>query len=325
MKDKNLAITAVQSKDGIYFTVSDGDYGVYLYDGEKPKPTFHKKWGFIESIPKKITYMKSQPAINHRFELRDKSLTSDKIPETLDRETACYYDEKEYEWIWRDEWKQYYSLYKAVSDKQPPVDVEYEFTLDIIAKVDKVESPVEMGYTVQGTRYLNGKRQLTANDIHSPLLEKVIVPAILSPQRPCYLTSRETFDIVREHISENIDLSVAKITSDCNSCLTVKKRVKLAKIETFSVSVNRGRRTQYVQRTRTERLVECFEMTHNDDPYKGYTPIEGFTGKNHKDLKRKIDAYLKALMDHINTPFAECRHCGGDGVIITKAPERDSS
>jgi len=46
--------------------------------------------------------------------------------------------------------------------------------------------------------------------------------------------------------------------------------------------------------------------------------IQGFVGKNHKDLKEKIDFYCQNLMEFINTPIEDCPHCKGAGVIIPK-------
>lgn len=59
-----------------------------------------------------------------------------------------------------------------------------------------------------------------------------------------------------------------------------------------------------------------FEMTSHERKYSGYTPIDGFRGKNQADLKNKIDEYLEKLIDRINEPLSDCPRCNGLGVVV---------
>jgi hypothetical protein len=70
------------------------------------------------------------------------------------------------------------------------------------------------------------------------------------------------------------------------------------------------------ERTVEYKLVEIFEMTHDERGYQGYTPISGFKGDSLVDLVENVKLFLDELMFHINSPVKECEHCGGTGHIL---------
>ena len=55
-------------------------------------------------------------------------------------------------------------------------------------------------------------------------------------------------------------------------------------------------------------------MTPKSKKYDNYTVLPNMEAKNNKALKRKIDKYLKDLMDYINEPIVLCEHCNGTGI-----------
>ena len=90
-------------------------------------------------------------------------------------------------------------------------------------------------------------------------------------------------------------------------------------MEKYTVDVNlfhKRRKPKYQQRYKKERLVEIFEMTYTGRGYQGYTPVKGFKGDSHTDLKENIDDYLKDLIEFINKPLVECKSCNGYGVEL---------
>ena len=70
-------------------------------------------------------------------------------------------------------------------------------------------------------------------------------------------------------------------------------------------------------------MVEIFEMTPPSSLYRGYTPMKGWVAESLEDMKEQIRSYLEELMDVINTPVAECEHCGGTGHIIKRVETND--
>lgn len=334
-QDNKLDLIGIKTDDGcIYisqrskfdkYTYGD-DRGlhIYLFDNKKAATTFDKRWVRVDCEPKIISKLVSQPDINHRYELLDKSLISKTLPEFIEREKVATYNDENYCWIWSDEMSKYQSLYKLIFDKQPDKEIECDFELEIILGVERIVDPTKMEYRVMRTQWKSdGYRNITENDIIYQLADKVILPEILLPQRSCKLSSRDTYKIVRQHIKDKINPELAKITSDYNFCFTVKRRIRLAETVHYTVDVNntifdkRKRKPKYVKRQQTEKEKTCFEMTYSPENYRGYTPIKGFEANTQKELKEKIDNYLDGLIKFINTPMTECKQCNGNGVVLS--------
>ena len=314
-----LQINAVVTDDGKYY-LSQGERNSlksFLIDGETPKPSFHSEWVMVDKRPKRISKLKTMPRINHRYELIEKSLISAGIPEFLDRDKVAEWDEEEYEYIWNVEWNKYRSLYKTVSDEQTDIEEEYEFEIITIIKTKNIVDPVKMEYVFTRDRY---KETVNENSVEYQLADRIIFPSILLPQRPCKLSSEETYGIVRKYIKDNIDPQRAEITSDYDFCFAVKRRIKLAKVLTYRIdtSSKRSRKPKYTVKYEDEKKEQCFEMTHGGKNYQGYTPIKGFQASSQKELKDKIDSYCKDLIDFINVELKECTHCDGNGYLIPK-------
>lgn len=316
-----IEVQAVKVKEAGYYinfancNIYDKHYDSFLFDGEHCENTFHPHWVKINKKPEKISRMKTRTNTNYRYELKNKLLSSINLPQIIKREDFATYDSDEYEWVTKPEWKDYYSLYEEKSDKQDDEEIIEEFTFTTICEVDKI--------THKGTITINDE-EITPN---SQLIDKIFFPSILLPQKPCVLSSQQTYDIVREYIKNNINGAIAHITSDYDFCFTVKKRIKLAEVRKYIVDVNNGpfqkrkRKSKYVEKQKTHSDYGCFEMTHKGKNYRGYTPIEGFRANSHEELKANIDNYCKDLIDFINTPLEECKHCSGYGKIKTKIPE----
>jgi hypothetical protein len=328
--NEKLNIIAIKTSNNKYYiterkVVDKGPFssvlGGVLVNGEKPKPTFCKNWFVLDSAPIKISKIRSQPNINHRYELQDKDLMSDKLPKVLEREkvATCI----DYDWVWVDGMEKYRSLYKEVFDKQPAKEEDVEFDFEILFNVKEVVPPIDMPFNVQITRReSDGTRMITVDDIKYRMIEKIMFPEILLPQRACEFTSKQSYDIVREFLKSNINPEYVKITSDYNFCFEIKRRIKLAKPKQYTVDVNnnffskRKRKSKYVKKWSVEKEESCFEMTYSPENYKGYTPIKGFRANNQKELKEKVDNYCKDLVSFINIPLAECSHCDGYGIIL---------
>ncbi len=329
--EKTIQIIGVECDDGRFF-ISDKLCNGYhsssieglFFDRKELEKSLCEHWFIVYKRPSKVTRKVSQPDINCRYELIDKSMQTDKIPLVLKQEDVAVY--VDYEWLWKDDYSHLKSLYTLVSDKQPDKfeDVRFEFT--VLLKVKDIPKAINFSYDVNKTRWNHdGLIQLTEKDVDYQLIDRLIFPKPVLPQRPCAFSSSQTYGIVRQYVKQHINLNVAKITSDYDFCFTVKKIIPLAETEKFTVNVNlfSKRKSKYETRYRKTRFVECFEMTHEKEGYQNYTPIKGFQGKDHKDLKEKIDIYCKSLIEYINKPVEDCKHCNGLGVKkLDSIPER---
>lgn len=279
----------------------------YLINGETPKASFQKHWFIVDRPVELVEKVVSQPSINKRFELSDLSLASSKIK-------AVYsYDEVTVDSKFTDEFSKIRSLYQYKEDPQNSKKESVDFTFTIIAKVEKVED-FKFSYNLV-PNWKGVVESITEKNVKHHLIQQIITPSILLNQTECHLTSKESYGIVRQYIKENIDPKVAVITSDYDFCFGVAKKLPLAAPYEISIEKSKGRKkwkeTSYVN----TRQVSIFEMTSEEDSYKGYTPIRGFKGSSIEDLKKNIDTYLKDLITFINKPMVECPNCLGKGAI----------
>ena len=325
MSDK-LEITAIKTNKGYYLSLDpNGTYGTskllnYYMDGTKPTTTWHSQWVFVTSDPISIQQEKKQSPINHRFELIDKTMESDKIPFCFFREECAYYDDDVDYWKWKEKYEHLQSLYGETWDEQPNIIVDIPFSLNIILTLEELREHDSFGYTVQKTQYRqDGQRQITPSEVQHQLIDRIIFPPLILPDRPCKLSSKQTYDIVRQHVKDNLNPQFAEITSDYKFCFTVKKKIRLVAPLSYQTDINalsqRKRKPKYETRYRKDRLVEVFAMTNKEESYKGYTSIKGFQGNNQTDLKSKIDTFLLNLMDFLNEPLVDCGFCEGNGVV----------
>jgi hypothetical protein len=325
--EEKVKIIAVETEDGKYYYRSDNykfkGYGYkHLIDGKELVGTFHSDWYVVDSIPNKIEKLEEQPNINYRYVLKDKSMVSNNIALEVKKEDFMYLPVDGEEYV-RDKYKDYYSLYEEVSDKQEPKKVDIDFEFEVIMKVKEIKESVDIPYDMAISKYASdGLVQVGPHNIKNFIYDKIKYPEIVLPQRPCYISSYDTYRIVRQYIKQNMDYDVAKITSDFDFCFRVKKIIYLSEPVKCRENANdvifSKRKPNYKTRYIKEREVECFEMTHDVENYKGYTVIKGFEARNQEELKEKIDNYCKDLIEFINKPLKDCDNCKGLGVVLNK-------
>lgn len=328
-EQKVLKIIAIKTKEGYFIkqvcTRNSYSQIEHLYfDRKKANATFNKKWFSIPQKPTKIERLESQPNINYRYELIDETLLNPDrgIKKVYKRDEVAYKCEYEDGWIWNDDVEHLSSLYKLVSDKQPDIFVDFPFEFDVILELDVIREHDDFSYSVgkERNRYASEHQEkfVTNKSTIHQVIDTILFPSIVLPDRPCKLSSEDTYKIVREHIKTNINPKYAEITSDYDFCFTVKKKIDFKEPEKYTVDVNKfhkRRKPKYEDRWRKSRYVECFEMTWEPKAYGGYTPIEGFIGENQTDLKNKVDKYLEELIEYINQPLKDCPSCEGRGVM----------
>lgn len=289
----------------------------YFINGKKPEKSFKKNWFIIDKFPEIVEREVTPPHINERYELIDMSMASDKIKKRLEIGDIKI-DSNGY---WKDEFAPLRSLYTRKWDTPPPVMQTVEFTVREHRKIDVEVDFFGFKYAVKKTQWdSDGFIDLTQEDVSYDLLDEIQSPSLLLPLRPAFLTSSQSYKIIRKYVQDNINPKAASITSDYDFCFTVQRKIKIEPIKyTYdannSIFDKKKKRPKYITAYRNDRKVTLFEMTTEEKPYQGYTPIKGFSGQNVKELKENIDKFLSELMEIINKETKDCPTCNGCGII----------
>lgn len=303
-------------------------YKYYQVNNEPICPTHHSAWALAKTPEIKTVqrYQQGQQ-INRRYELIEKSLASDKIPEVIFCNDAEKYSEEDEKFL--SPYTHLFPLYEYKSDRADDYYGDIEFELVVIEEVpgDYKQKIFKLQYEQSNTHSWNPPVKTllpsTGNiGVRSALRDSILYPDVLQQEVPCEVNSRTMYAIARHYIKQNIDKRYAYVSSDYDFCFSVKKRIGLFKLEEYLVDVNNSlfqkkkRKEKWEKRYRTHRDVTVFDMTYSPENYKGYTPIGGMKGDNYEDLENKILQFLAELMEEINMPLIDCPHCEGRGVIV---------
>ena len=295
------------------------------------KTTWHKDWFLLEGASSVFSIEIKKPAgyCNHRWELIDTDDNPLNLPHVVTCEEAFeYYSDDGYYCVGpKSKVYKHRYLYERVSDKKPDMweatEIEFD-NLDEIS-ISEVNNFKDMEVKLVYKEGFKTRERVVnlSSIVEFSDLEKMLTPSIALHNRPCNLTSSQTYSIIRAYVKENIDFSHATITSDYDFCFTVKKRVHL-KPYTESRELFKGNGKPYAKpRFKTNKVsfkeVEIFEMTNDKSNHKGYTVIDGFSGDSLEDLITQVKFYLNSLMEVINEPLEECPKCEGHGKILKKA------
>lgn len=302
----------------------------YKINNKELNDTHSSKWFFIENETEIKSVSKKQSDITkYLFILKDQFEEAAKLydlKKVLNEQDVGYSLDEDYDMVWTNEkYNKYISFYKTETETIEGSYEEVEFTSEFLGDIEYSFEGKPENYTIRRT---NDQYVYNENIIEEKLskicsyseLEKMLVPEFLLHKRPCSLTSFQSYGIIRLYVKENINSKYATITSDYDFCFTVKKRVK---IEPYNVKrelkTNRGKSyksPRFIHHTIKYKEIEIFEMTHSERRYSGYTVIPGFKGDTLEDLINNIKCYLDELMEGINEPLEECKHCKGLGHFV---------
>lgn len=296
---------------------------------DKPLELTHANhWYFIEGESEILSYKekKSDTNVLSHYRLKDADMEIEgKIPFSLNHEDVEeYWDEDDECSVWKN-YASLRSLYEPVYTKvvggYEEHPFEAEFKGEVVGDIDK---PVETTFNVitEGIWGKKDEKPIKIESIaHYSELDMILTPEFAIHLKPCYLTSKQTYDIVRTFVKDNIDPKQVIITSDYDFCFTVKKKVAIkpwVKSTELKKANGRSYRTpKFKTQTVDHKQVEIFEMTHEQKGYQGYTIIKGFSGQSLEELVENIKLYLNDLITYINTPVVECDCCKGTGHIIS--------
>lgn len=320
MSEKIKKIMVVKTDKGCFisdcFATSGYDYNYHrsviedlLFNGKSPTSTYYPNWYYIEEYPTLIQIEKDGNVVNQRYELKDKSLASDKMPEVI-----AYEEKDNYSYDVID------NLYSYKYERKPNYLEEYPCEIQVVCEVDNFTFPPQIEYEGIRKHDFSDKLYTIKNaDVQHQMLDKMIFPAVLLHESPCKFTSKQMYDITRQYVLEHIDNSVAKITSNYDFCFTVKKLIPLIEPETIHyqnifAKTKRQRNKIHTSIKRYEEK-DIFEMTYSPENYRGYSAIPEMCANSETELKEKVDKWLTGLIEIINKPLCQCPECNGTGLI----------
>lgn len=313
-----LKLFLIKTNKGIYISeVSKTNYLIkYLFDGKYPEMTYNDRWVFLKDHFEinKVQIFKPQRNINYRLELKNPELESDAIPFTLEPEDVMIKDG--YSWEWKKEFEHFESLYTMVSDKQPDKLEDMKFEIVHIFEIDDITNHEPFSYPAVTTDYKIREYNITEEKIIHQLKDTLIFPELILSDKPCKLSSKDSFDIIRTHVKRHINTKFAEISSDYDFHFSVNKVISLDKPEEYIIDISKKRKPKYEKRFRNTRKVSVLNIKPKNSDFRYGEPAPNFIGKNQTDLKNNIDNYLNDLMETINEPLVDCPHCNGMGVII---------
>lgn len=258
------------------------------------------------------------------WKIKDTDLISAKLPEIV---KESYWDDDIEEQKLKGV-EGYESLYSPVyeTEEDTLVDVPYEVVIlgEFIINNPFNLKERKIKYKQDGS-FGNGKvveQQLSQVVVYDDIV-KLLTPEFAIEEAPCKLNSKQMYMITRQYILENLDMKENVITSNYDFCFTVKKRVHtkpFTTTESYLASRNKWK-TKSV--TKNEKLIEVFEMTYSGYKgargYDGYTCIPELHGNSVEDLYNKLDKFLTALINDLNSVVTECDCCKGTGYTVKSA------
>ncbi|ETS31100.1 hypothetical protein BB987_09320 [Photorhabdus temperata] len=305
-------ITDCNEINGYNFNYHKTQIDKLLFDGHKPKETFARCWFEIPIYPKKVEILITGERKNKRFKLKDDELQSSKFPLEIPLNERNEFDED-----------MLTSLYFLAYDIAPDYLKQINVYFNLICEVDNFKDAPEFNYpAVRKYDFSEQQYSVTNQNIKHSLIDCIVVPAPLRANSPCEISSKEMYDLVRQHVRDNINPKLARISSDFGFCFEVKKIIPILEPHIYSYhdvfARTKKQREKLHFKTAKSKEISIYQMTHAQENYKGYTAIKGFSASNEWELKEMIDNFLSELMNTIHTPIEQCSHCNGTGYLQNK-------
>lgn len=303
----------------------------FLINGKKPSElTLHNNFYFLRGDSDIVSFQQLKPSSKKfsHWKLIDESLASDKIPLTLtEDQLSQVWDEDDEQYVYKGEYKTLSSLYEAVTTTTEPELQDRDFEVKVLHEftIENWEKPTETKVTLMqaGNFGAAKKTELDLSHITEYYeLERLVIPEPLWHTRPCYISEKNLYRIVRNYIKENHNPKYAKITSDYDFCFAVAKVVK---VKPYNVKLHTGSKRKVQLREKSTREFPLLKFTYKGagsrtSGYEGYNCIGDLKADNFDDLKKRLKVYLDELIEYINVPLEECCGCDGTGVVLQVAP-----
>lgn len=278
----------------------------------------------IQSIDK--VERKSLPAyVTLGYKLKVEELASDKIPAYLTtEEVKPFLDEDD-----RTRWTNHEEIRGLYVDdtvhKEGTLEpVDYELVCLGNLQIDNIDSPATMVINVANGKQPEPKGYDLSSLVTYSDLEQMLTPEFLLYERPCKLTSKQMYSIVRSWVKANINPKCAEITSDYDFCFTVKRKLYHPTVTIRTEIKKQNGRSyatpKFTSRTKMYESVEIFAMTwagcRGAGGYEGYSCIPPLEGSSLRDISERLKYYLETLMEEINKEVDQCQCCKGYGYTV---------
>jgi len=206
------------------------------------------------------------------------------------------------------------------------LEVELEKIRDL--HVENYNAPAEMKVDIRYDGHYYSEKTQTADLSKIAVfadIERMLTPDFLLHTRPCSLSSKQVYQIVRAHILNNINGKVARVTSNYDFCLSVEKVIETkpyeVKTEKTKANFKSYKPPKFITTQRTSKQQKIFEMTwagaeSGGRGYSSYPIIDGWSANSLQELYDNMKQYLEDLMQEINKPVVECQHCNGLGHLL---------
>lgn len=221
-----LKLIGIKTNEGYLITdnVENKEYfnsllGNLKINKEPVLPTFKKHWFKIKSKPEIIEKTIEPTKKYIGYKLRDISL-SDRFKETY-LNNEVFDDNAEY----LDFFKNISSLYEPIIKETESYKELVDFEFEEILEIEIFKEPNKFGYKRAGQWNHQTYTPVTNNNIKYDFIGSIITPEILKHELSCSLSQKETYDIIRAYIKDNINSKVAIIPIDYDFCFVVKKRL----------------------------------------------------------------------------------------------------
>lgn len=261
--------------------------GNMYIDGHLPEIGLAGGWYCVDSIPQKIQEFIPETKNNYVWKLKD-NLKETIIQEyhNIPEEIYGEYFPEEYEEV-----KFAYLLHYDIIEEHLK-DVSFEL---ITLESDGNYIPKYISFTP----FFSVKDMITT-------------PKVLLLSKPCAVSGKELYKLIRDHVKRNINPKVAKITADYDFCFTVEKIID---IEPYKIqyNVSKTKTPRYQEKLITQTNLVIYK--NSPDGYHDYPKQEDWFANSCEEMQEKIDNFLTELINKINTPVKQCPTCKGYGVI----------
>ncbi len=334
---KPIQISYYKTNVGNFFTINSGNtYGyntmqsnfiVEINGIDVSNLKFHiGKWYFLDTELKDFKKKVAEVHKQSGWKLKNIKLVSDELPEFLELDQIKVVFDEDEEKTYAGTHGEYQALYEPTWNVTPTQVIPAEVELTLIRELDvgNYSKPAEMKVSLKEDGICSSGISKTidlASIVSLSEIEALLTPEFMHHTRPCSLTSKQVYQIIRQHVINNIDTTVARISSNYDFCFGVVKKVQTKpytlKKESFTRSNRSYKPPRFVQKTVDTKDVKLFEMTwagyKGTGGYGDYTCVEGWHADNLQELYDNIKRYLEELMQVINKPLRECEHCNGTG------------
>lgn len=278
------------------------------FNGKLVEKTFHHNWYSTLTLDNCLLVTPERKETDY-YQLKENVLETPELPKI---QKHIDYDSG------------YRAFYDVVYKTIPETKDEVIITKEIVCKIDDIEKTKGFSFTIKNPTYPNSQPaiQITESKAIHQLVDTIIFPKPALALRPTKLSSVDSYEIIRNHINDNIDPKYAEVTSNYEFCLTVTKKIPLSETIEYTYDDNftifgRKKKPKFKKGYRTERKQVVYECAPVRDGkvYSGYSKCIEFQGDSYEDLVKNINTYLERIMKEINEPLIDCPKCKGQGVI----------